>query len=207
MEIKVCGMRNPENVRQLCQLPISYIGFIFHPQSSRFVGEDFDVAVTRSVPKGIKKVGVFVDATPEYVLSKVDKYDLECVQFHGKENPAFCEFMKNELITTIKAFGVDDTFDFRQILPYRNACDYILFDTKSPVHGGTGNKFNWDVLRAYIYDMPVFLSGGISVDDVDAIKKLEWLNIKAVDINSKFETQPAMKDIEAVKKFVAGIKG
>ena len=203
MNIKVCGMRDKQNIAELCRLPISYIGFIFYAKSPRFVGEDFDTLITQSIPPHIKKVGVFVNATTEYIESKVEKYSLDCVQLHGNESPEFCKTFFNNGITTIKAFGVDTSFDFSTVTNYQTACNYVLFDTKAPSHGGTGQKFDWNILKNYNGSLPFFLSGGIYLDDTESIQSMVDVPIHCVDINSKFEKNPAMKDIETIKQFIS----
>lgn len=205
MKIKVCGMRDAYNVAQVGQLPINYMGFIFYPPSARFVGEDFNEDVPKSVPRTVKKIGVFVNASTEDVLQNARRYNLDGVQLHGTEDPRICEQIKCQGLTIIKTFGIDDNFDFAKVKQYYNACDYLLFDTKSPIHGGTGIKFNWAILRGYDNKLPIFLSGGIAIDDIPSIKEMSWLNIHSLDINSKFELQPGLKDVEKVRAFVSCI--
>lgn len=202
MNIKVCGMRDEQNIAELCKLPISYIGFIFYAKSPRFVGEDFDTFITQSIPAHIKKVGVFVNATKEYIESKVEKYSLDCVQLHGNESPEFCKIFFDNGITTIKAFGVDSSFDFETVTNYQTSCNYVLFDTKAPSHGGTGQKFDWNILKNYTGSLPFFLSGGIFIDDTESIRSMSDMPIHCIDINSKFEKNPAMKDVEMIKRFI-----
>ncbi len=198
-------MRNQLNVEQLCCLPISYIGFIFYSKSPRFVGDDFAPSITQSIPPSIKKVGVFVNASHAYIEEKINKYELNCVQLHGCESPDFCAYFKKKNITTIKAFGIDEDFDFATLDSYDSSCDYFLFDTKSSAHGGTGQKFDWEILKKYNNTKPIFLSGGITIDDASTVKGLTWLNIQAIDINSKFERAPALKDIEQIKDFITRV--
>jgi len=202
MNIKVCGMRDSYNIANLCQLPINYIGFIFYAKSARFVGEEFDNLITKSVPIHIKKVGVFVNATEKYILSKIKTYKLDAIQLHGNESPEFCQAFVNKNIETIKAFGFDESFDFNSLNAYQEVCDYFLFDTKAPSHGGTGLKFDWNILQKYNGTKAFFLSGGITNNDVDSIKQLQSLPIHCIDINSKFELSPAIKDIININNFV-----
>jgi phosphoribosylanthranilate isomerase len=206
MKIKVCGMRDSANIANLCQLPINYIGFIFFAKSSRFVGEDFDASITNSIPSYIKKVGVFVNASEQYIHSKIKSYNLDAIQLHGSESPEFCKVFADKNIEVIKAFGIDETFDFTNLNLYNDACNYFLFDTKAPSHGGTGLKFDWTILQNYKGIKPFFLSGGITIDDVDMIKNLTSLPIHCLDINSKFEISPAMKDIRQIERFISNFK-
>jgi len=206
MNIKVCGMRDSANIANLCQLPINYIGFIFFAKSTRFVGEDFDAMNTNLVPSHIKKVGVFVNASEQYILSKIKTYNLDAIQLHGNESPYFCKTFANKNIEIIKAFGIDECFNFTSLNDYNEACNYFLFDTKALSHGGTGLKFDWTILQNYKGEKPFFLSGGITIDDVDAIKKLTTLPIHCLDINSKFELSAAMKNIKQIERFISNFK-
>ncbi|MFT3740607.1 MAG: phosphoribosylanthranilate isomerase [Breznakibacter sp.] len=131
---------------------------------------------------------------------------LDAVQLHGSEPPGECWLHRNLGLTVIKAFCIDEKFDFKTLEPYKDAVDYYLFDTKTPQHGGSGKKFNWDILHGYDNSKPIFLSGGIGPDDAAGIKKLGGLNIHAVDINSRFETAPAVKDIGLLKTFFQNIR-
>lgn len=204
LKIKVCGMKVPQNIDELVQLPIDYIGFILYDKSKRFIGNEVTAAAIGNIPDSIKKVGVFVNASADYINEKIKSLKLDCVQFHGSESPELCrEFFGKTIV--IKAFGVNDQFDFSIIHPYKDCCDFFLFDTKSPDHGGTGVKFNWEILEQYDNEKPLFLSGGIGVDDYPEIKKLAWLNIHALDLNSKFEIEPGLKNIALVKRFIDSI--
>jgi len=208
MNIKVCGMREADNVSALCQLPIDYIGFIFFEKSPRFAENILIDETVESVPDTVKKTGVFVNADAFYISAMADKFKLDVLQLHGKEDPAFCKEIKQKLgLPVVKAFGVDEQFDFSVLDEYENACDFFLFDTKSPKHGGTGEKFNWDILKKYQSEKPVFLSGGITADDyADVLKTAENLPVHAIDINSRFEIAPALKDIDLIRKFVQRFK-
>lgn len=206
MKVKVCGMRESENISALCKLPIDYIGFIFYPKSPRFVGEDFPVSTANLVPSHIKRTGVFVNAELEYIQQKISVYGLQAVQLHGTENQGFCMLLKNKSVQVIKAFGVDENFNFDKLEEYKDAVDFFLFDTKSPAHGGTGVKFDWSILNQYKLDIPIFLSGGIGANDADMVKSLRTLDIYCLDLNSKFEKQPALKDIDMLQSFISQVK-
>lgn len=187
-------MKYPENIQETARLLPDYMGFIFYEKSPRF----FD-GILPEIPEDIEKVGVFVNAGLDDILEKIKKYGLQLVQLHGNETPAFCDLLQHINVKIIKAFSVDDTFDFETIAPYENVCDYFLFDAKGKNHGGNGVTFNWRLLKNYPSGKPFFLSGGIGLEELSSIKK-QRLPIYAVDINSKFETAPGLKNIQQLKK-------
>ncbi|WP_395046477.1 phosphoribosylanthranilate isomerase [Flavobacterium sp.] len=195
MKLKICGMKYPENIPEVSQLLPDFLGFIFWEKSSRY----FDGEIPK-INKSIKKVGVFVDATLEEIISKIEKYDLDVIQLHGNESPEFCKNLKEKNIQVIKVFSVNDDFDFSALEPFENACDYFLFDTKGKLPGGNGITFNWQILEKYHSRKPFFLSGGIGLDEIENIKKLN-LPIYAIDVNSKFELEAGLKNIELLKSF------
>ena len=197
MKIKVCGMRNPENLEGLLALKPNFVGFIFYKKSKRFV-IDFPKV---DFPKDIKKVGVFVNETVEEVLRIVEEYQLDGVQLHGNEPPEYCSELKRENIEVFKAFSVDDAFDFSKTNAFQKVCNYFLFDTKGKEYGGNGIKFNWEVLQKYKGKIPFLLSGGISKNDVFAIKNFKHNAFAGIDINSGFEIEPALKNINEIKEF------
>ncbi len=208
MQLKVCGMKQPQNIEDITALMPDYLGFIFYEKSKRYVGEDFDAALTNHLPKGIKKVGVFVNASLDYILAKVEKYGLDLVQLHGEETPEFCSinriaFAKNGLNTKIiKVFSIGETFDFAQLEPYKSHCDYFLFDTKGKEKGGNGITFNWNVLAHYDNEKPFLLSGGLNLENIEKVKQLAHLNIVAIDVNSGFEIEPALKSVKKIKRLI-----
>ena len=206
MKLKICGMKYGSNIEAVAALQPDYMGFIFYEKSKRFVGESLDEEFLSSLDKNILKVGVFVNQTKEYILAKAKRYGLSVLQLHGDESPEFCSALKNERYTLIKVFQADEHFDFAVIEPFKKTVDYFLFDTKSEGYGGTGKKFDWSLFEKYDNEIPIFLSGGIDPESIDEIKKLKHLNIHALDINSKFETEPALKDIEKIKKFIHRIR-
>ena len=198
MRLKVCGMRELENISALSELDPNYIGFIFWSESSRFVDKK-----TPHLDKKIIKTGVFVDAAFDYVLTKIKDHQLDAVQLHGQESCSYCKVIKDYGLKVIKSFSIKNTFDFNTLEDYENSCDYYLFDTKGKLPGGNGFTFDWEVLDKYPSQKPFFLSGGIGVDNLNEIKKLvkTKLPIHAIDVNSKFETAPGNKNIELLKKF------
>ncbi len=192
-------MKYPENILKVSQLLPDYLGFIFYEKSSRY----FDGEILE-IPNSIKKVGVFVNARLMEINGKIKKYDLDLIQLHGDETPEFCENLKHdkiEIIQIIKVFSVDDDFDFDELEPFENVCDYFLFDTKGKLHGGNGITFNWQILEKYKSKKPLFLSGGIGIDEIEKIKTLK-LPIFAIDVNSKFEIEPGLKNINKLKLMV-----
>jgi len=209
MKIKVCGLRDPENIRKLIKILPDYIGFIFYEKSKRYVGENKDKSMLKDIPDKIKKVGVFVNEPIQIVKEKVIENDLDLVQLHGNETPDYCKKLSDEGVSIIKAFGVDEYFDMTDTQSYMSFCRYFLFDTKSDSYGGSGKKFNHKVLEGYNYDKPVILSGGIGPGDAGEIRKISEeysIDIHAVDINSRFETEPGMKDITKVRDFIHRIR-
>lgn len=207
IKLKVCGMRDAQNIKELYELRPNYMGLIFWEPSKRYVDPNTFVAVDPS----IQLIGVFVNETIELILEKVINYHLSGVQLHGSESVEFCSklrelFLDKKLeINIIKAFSVGDSFDFSPLKAYENSCDYFLFDTKGELPGGTGKSFSWELLKNYNLDTPYFLSGGISESHLLDLKHFfESETSKkcvAIDINSKFEISPALKDIELLKRF------
>ena len=210
LKIKVCGMRDVENIRAIAALPIDYMGFIFYEKSPRNITDWIDLKNL-----GLKKVGVFVNAELNFVASKISTFRLNAVQLHGSETPQYLQELKiknDELgmhdLEIWKAFSVDEHFDFEKTKPYEGLADFFLFDTKTSQHGGAGVKFDWSVLEKYNATTPFFLAGGITADDGVLIKnlKLRIRNLYGVDLNSRFELAPALKDVEKLRRFVAEIK-
>ena len=199
MKLKICGMKYPENILEVGALLPDYMGFIFWEKSARY----FD-GIIPTLPKSIQKVGVFVNAISEEILDKIEKHDLQAVQLHGNESVEFCESLKKKLpkeIDVIKVFSILDTFDFAVLKPFEPVCDYFLFDTKGKLPGGNGTTFDWKVLENYPSTKPFFLSGGIGLDEMDAVNEILKTNlpIYAIDVNSKFEIEPGLKNIQLCK--------
>ncbi len=198
MIIKTCGMRDADNIRAVSELRIDWMGFIFWPPSSRYVSEKPTFLPTRQ-----KRVGVFVDARIEEVKSKADEYALDLIQLHGSESPAFCERLKaNSRQQLIKAFNIATQEDLEQTRPYEGLVDYFLFDTKAKMVGGNGTQFDWSVLSAYQGNTPFLLSGGIGPDDAEKVRNFHHPQLAGIDLNSRFELSPALKDIEKLKQFI-----
>ncbi len=205
MKIKVCGMRDAENIQDLAALKPDYMGFIFYPQSKRFIGES-KLDSLSNLPETIKKTGVFVDASYEYIIKIANQYALDAVQLHGDEPPQLCKLLQQAGLEVIKAFGVNDGFYFYVTEPYQDSVDYFLFDTKNDEHGGSGRAFNWEVLKNYPYKTHYFLSGGIGLENIPNVSLINDTRLYAIDLNSKFELKPAIKDIRLLKEAFKLIK-
>jgi len=194
-------MKSPENIQALSELPIDMIGLIFYEKSPRCV-EIQDADKINALSIKIPKVGVFVNATKGAILEKVERFGLQYVQLHGGESPEFCGEIKKEGISVIKSFQLEEVKDFEICYKYENKCDYFLFDSATPQYGGSGKKFNWDILNEYSGQTPFILSGGIGPED--SIPALH--NLFAIDLNSKFETSPGIKDIESLRRFIFSLR-
>lgn len=203
-KLKICGMKIPENVQAVAALKPDYLGFIFYRGSKRFI-DGLTPSFVRNLPAGIKRTGVFVNEELNKVAELAALYGLNAVQLHGSEPVKYCIALKGLLadhgIELIKAFGIDEHFDFDQLKNYVGVVDYFLFDTQSPDHGGTGKTFNWALLERYTLDKPYFLSGGIGLDSVGQIKNIKDTRLYAIDINSRFELAPGLKDIDKLIEF------
>jgi phosphoribosylanthranilate isomerase len=199
MKVKICGMKYPDNILEVSSLLPDYMGFIFWEKSSRY----FDATIP-ALPGSIKKVGVFVNETLPIIIQKVLKHDLQVVQLHGKESVDFCQELRSQLpkgIEIIKVFSIQDEFDFSVLKPFEEFCDYFLFDTKGKLPGGNGTTFDWTVLKKYPSTKPFFLSGGIGLEELEAVQEITKTNLPvyAIDVNSKFEIEPGLKKINDVR--------
>jgi phosphoribosylanthranilate isomerase len=203
MLIKVCGMREADNIRAVDALSTDFMGFIFWPHSSRYVA-----ALPACLPQRAKRVGVFVDADMADLLQHAAQYGLHAVQLHGHENPAYVRQLRASVgqLTVIKAFNIATPNDLEQTVPYEGLADYFLFDTKGPSVGGNGKQFDWTVLNAYNGTTPFLLSGGIGPDDAPHIRSFHHPLLAGIDLNSRFETSPAVKDINQLNNFIKTIR-
>ena len=192
-KIKICGLKYPDNIRDVIALQPDYIGFICYPRSQRFI-EDLDANWVTGL-QGPKKTGVFVDSTIHDVREAIGKYGFEAVQLHGSESTAYCAALADAGVEIIKAFGINEQFDWSVTAEYAPVIDYLLFDTRTPRHGGSGKKFNWSLLAGYTGNTPYFLSGGIGAENIADALQLNDDRLYALDLNSKFETGPGSKDI------------
>jgi phosphoribosylanthranilate isomerase len=201
MNIKVCGMRHQANIEDLVQLNPDYLGFIFYPESKRFIGKQIPPEILAIIPDRIQKVGVFVDEPFKSLVDTFRNNHLDIIQLHGNESQAYCKSLKKLHITIIKAFRITPDFNFATINQYDIYCDFYLFDTGGALPGGTGMKFDWNKLEEYNGEIPFFLSGGIQQTDVEAIKSLTYPQFQGIDLNSRFEIEPGLKDIPKLNSF------
>jgi len=208
MKIKVCGNRNLNQLKELEKFEIDYAGLIFYPQSPRYVLDEISGKDVRDLNLSIPKVGVFVNADEEEIMQQIEDFDLDMVQLHGDETPSFCSRISNQ-IKVIKAFRIADfeaNVDWL-VKEYDEVCDYYLFDkANAGLYGGTGEKFNWNLLESSVIGKPFFLSGGISSEDAEALKSFHHPFFYGVDVNSRFEKEPGIKDMQLIKKFVKNLK-
>ncbi len=199
-------MKYQENIEAVAALQPDYLGFIFYEKSPR----NFD-AIIPQIPDTIKKTGVFVDEEINSILEKSNKYNFNAVQLHGNESSEFCKELRIKLnsstkpnrVEIFKVFSIKDQFDFEELKPYEGIVDYFLFDTKGKEKGGNGYKFDWSVLNNYNSSTPFILSGGIGLQEIENVKKIleTDLPIYGIDINSKFEIEPGLKNINDLEKF------
>lgn len=194
-------MRDSENIRAIEQTKADLMGFIFHPKSPRFVA-----SLPEYMPKKQKRVGVFVNASLEQILAKAQKFSLEYIQLHGDEPPAFCSELKNRGLKVIRAQRIANADDIIRAESY-NMADLMIFDTKTELYGGSGKKFNWQLLENYKGCVPFLLSGGIDPDTLEEIKAFSHPLFAGVDLNSGFEISPALKDVGKLNNFIEKIKG
>jgi phosphoribosylanthranilate isomerase len=209
MRIKVCGMTKATQVKELDETGVEFAGFIFYPKSPRYVFKQMPAEEIKKIKGHINKVGVFVNETPEELLRIVDNCGLYLVQLHGDETPRYCEKISN-YISVIKAFRINDDDNIEwKIKNYVDVVDMFMFDTGTEAYGGSGKKFDWEKLKNLNINKPFFLSGGIGVEDAEALKNFSTYpvakNLFAVDVNSKFEILPGIKDIEMIKNFVTAL--
>lgn len=199
LKIKVCGLTLQDNIDGVDFLDIDFVGNIFYSKSPRYI--------TSNLNSKAIKVGVFVKETIKTIKTKIEKHDLQVVQLHGGESNEFCNLVKQLGVHVWKVFSIDDEFNF-ELLNEFDSADLFLFDTKSPKHGGTGKKFNWELLNKIddLSPKKYFLSGGIGFKDVKEIKRLQLKNMIGLDLNSKFEKSPGIKDVELLKEFLKKLR-
>ena len=204
MKIKVCGLKDRENIKAVTTLRPHYMGFIFYTPSPRFVGS-LPAEVLDNIPPYIEKAAVFVNEKAETINKLIDKYNFDIIQLHGGESAEFCASFKNK-VTVFKAFGISSDFDFEQLKDYADSVDFFLFDAKTAIYGGSGNTFDWTVLDKYKLNIPFFLSGGIGPDNIEEVKNINHPQFYGIDLNSKFETAPGIKNIEQLEQAFETIK-
>ncbi len=203
MKIKVCGMRDPQNIRAVEELGIDFMGLIFFPPSPRNVE-----SVPSYLPQHVHRVGVFVNEPAAFICQRVKEYGLNAIQLHGTENAAYISELRQLCpgLTFIKALNIASDLDLDQVEQYVGLVDYMLFDTKSKLVGGNGEQFDWSVLQGYDGPIPFFLSGGIGPTDSERIRSFSHPYLAGIDLNSRFEAAPALKDVEALRSFIQKLK-
>lgn len=199
--IKVCGMSEAENIREIEQLNVDMIGFIFYPKSPRCLCE-----LPAYMPIKAKRVGVFVNEDKKNIEMFADRFSLDYIQLHGNESPDYCHSLRATGLRLIKAFSIAQRKDFENVAAYEESCDFLLFDTKCEQHGGSGKQFDWNTLNFYRGKTPFLLSGGINVYSPTALKKLRHPQLAGFDLNSRFEIKPGLKDVDRVKLFLDELK-
>ena len=201
MKLKVCGMKYSQNITEIENLFPDLMGFIFYEKSKRFFNQP-EINLNNKV----KRVGVFVNENIQEIKNKIKKYKLDYVQLHGEENVNFCNSLQ-PFVKIIKVFKIDYNFNFKKTEEFEEVCDYFLFDTKSQLHGGSGKKFDWDLLKNYNCKKDFFLSGGIDISDIEEIKKIvNSYPIAGIDINSKFELDNLEKDKEKINLLIKKLR-
>lgn len=204
MIVKVCGMRDADNIREVESLGIDWMGFIFYPPSKRFVGEH----APSYLPSACKRVGVFVNAEPGYIRSMVPLFGLDAIQLHGSESPEFCRELASREpgIRLIKAFSLSEPADIGKTAGYEGIVDCFLFDTPTSGFGGSGRTFDWTLLDGYHGHTPFLLSGGLGPESIDELKGFSHPQWIGIDLNSRFETAPALKDTRALRSFLEQVR-
>ncbi|GCB33827.1 phosphoribosylanthranilate isomerase [Bacteroides faecalis] len=196
--IKVCGMREAENIQSLEALGcIDMIGFIFYPQSPRFVYE-----LPSYLPAHSQRVGVFVNEDKQVITTYADRFGLNYVQLHSNESPEYCHSLSTHGIKIIKAFSISNIQDLENVCNYEEVCDYFLFDTKCKQHGGSGSQFDWNILHTYNGKTSFLLSGGIDINSIQQLKRFKHPRLAGYDINSRFELEPGKKDTKCIQEFL-----
>lgn len=233
MIVKVCGMREPENIRDVAALGVDWIGFIFYPKSPRYVSQirsragiipDYSVFMkheelsskelsSKEMMRQVKRVGVFVDDMPQNIVTRTVNYELDIIQLHGSESVIMIDNLRSTLAPSIrkgikfmKALSISTAEDILRYKEYEGHVDYFIFDTQTPLVGGSGNHFDWNMLDAYDGNTPFILSGGVGPDDAERVLSIRHPMFAGIDLNSQFETAPAVKNVDALKAFLAKIR-
>ena len=205
MKVKVCGITSLEQLQQLQQIGVDYAGLIFYEGSKRYAANKLANQKSEIKKSGIKKVGVFVNADYQTILNAIEDYGLGAVQLHGDETGEFCLGLMDK-VEVIKVFRVAGEEQIGKLIePFQNVCHYFLFDTDTKSYGGSGQQFDWTVLQNAEVNKPFFLSGGIGLEDAEKVKAFHHPYLYAVDVNSRFETEPGVKDLKKVQEFINAI--
>ncbi len=208
VKLKICGMKEPSNIAEVAALRPDYLGFIFYKGSKRYV-EGLVPTYLSKLPDEIKPTGVFVNEDLITIKQHAENFHLKAIQLHGHESPELCKQLKAMLpeIEIIKAFGIHPAFNFEDLIPFTGNVDFFLFDTQTKEHGGSGKVFNWSLLQSYKGRTPYFLSGGIGLEQTAELQAIEDGRLYAIDINSRFEKEPGLKDLDKLKEFKNRLSG
>lgn len=206
LKIKICGLREPENILEVAGLNPDYMGFIFYHASPRYAEKLLDPSILSRLPAGIHKTGVFVNSDLDHISRMVNQYSLDTVQLHGNETPDLCNCLRERGVKVIKTFSVSAKENFKRCSDFIGCTDYFLFDTSVSGFGGSGQKFNWSELNKYDLGHPFFLSGGISPDDYGIIREIDITSLFGIDLNSRFEIRPGFKNTLILEKFISEIR-
>lgn len=194
-------MTESRNIREIDQLGVDWMGFIFYHKSLRYVSE-----APSYLPEGAKRVGVFVNENDTFIQQTAGRFSLDYVQLHGYEPPEYCRLLKSDGYSVIKNFSIATAKDLERTVAYEGLCAYFLFDTHCPSYGGSGVSFDWNILKQYQGDTPFVLSGGIAPDSVNALKQFDHPLLAGYDINSRFETEPGIKNVKQIAQFIKDIR-
>lgn len=206
MIIKVCGMKDPSNMKKVIELGIDWMGMVFYGKSPRYIFSGNHRLPEVKLISGVKRVGVFVNEEPKEILRLAEEYKLDIIQLHGTESPATCKYLQSGGLKVIKAFPVFAKEDLEKQAGYSGTCDYYLFDTKCDVYGGSGKSFDWPLLAHYKEGTPFILSGGIHPESADAINRIKHPLLAGIDLNSRFESAPGIKDTGLLSRFIQEIR-
>jgi phosphoribosylanthranilate isomerase len=206
LKIKICGMRDTENILLVSDLGPDIMGFIFYRSSPRYAGDMLDEVILQKISSTVLKAGVFVNEDEKLISETVKRFSLDMVQLHGDETPDLCHRLKEKNIKVIKVFSMSRRNPFSRCNEFTGVTDYFLFDTPATGSGGAGSKFDWKVLNEYDLPHPFFLSGGISPEDTDRIGEIKKPSFCGIDLNSRFETSPGIKNTEMLKNFISDIR-
>ncbi|MGL4852663.1 MAG: phosphoribosylanthranilate isomerase [Phocaeicola sp.] len=201
MKIKVCGMREPENIAAVEALGIDWMGFIFYPHSPRYVAMPPTYLLNNC-----KRVGVFVNESLEVIEQCIKQFGLQTIQLHGTESPELCQALRKKGVEVFKALSVKSEEDVARTTLYIGSCDYLLFDTPCTEYGGSGRTFSWSLLESYQGETPFLLSGGIGLEQLEALQQFYHPAWAGIDLNSRFESSPGVKEVESLKEFLAQIR-
>lgn len=203
MKLKICGMKHPDNLSEVANLEPDYLGFIFYEKSPRYFVDTLPTETVRALPDTVQRVGVFVNASTDYMQQMAERYRLDALQLHGQEPPEQCQALRAMGYKIIKVFSANEAFNFDQLTPYQSYVETFLFDTATPQHGGSGLAFDWSILSGYQLPIPFFLSGGIGLDNIDQAMQINHPQLLGLDVNSRFETAPGRKSIHQLQQLIA----